>query len=433
MTLPANHPLRMELNDEVHARPPQAMTAPARISYLALISPRENAERERDHVRALCRQMGVPAPEEIGNHFTADFGAFRLKWERHTEFARYKIIAEGGDGDAFTSPAIALLPDEWTSGLSGSLLMATNIALLQYPETLDYDRISAAHFSGNNLVGSAVAGGSAVALTDYRIGEDGFGRLIIFNRDMTPRQTGRMLQRLVEIDTYRMMALLAFPIARELSPFLARSERELAGIMALMMKGDARDDPALLDRLVQLEAAIEGRYSDDHYRFSAAEAYYDLVQRRIAELREVRLHGLQMFQEFMERRLAPAMSTCRTVSAGIEALSERVERSTQLLSTRVGMVREMQNQTLLETMARRAKLQLRLQQTVEGLSVAAISYYVVGLVGYTAKALKAAGLPLNPDLAMGIAVPVVILLAAFGIRNIRKRLSLDGGGRKTEK
>lgn len=159
---------------------------------------------------------------------------------------------------------------------------------------------------------------------------------------------------------------------------------------------------------------------------SAAAAYYELVKRRIDELREQRLQDLQTVREFMERRLAPAMNTCKNVSESIEALSERVARSTNLLSTRVGMVRERQNQKLLEGMARRARLQLRLQQTVEGLSVAAISYYVVGLVGYAAKALKSGGLALEPDLAMGIAVPVVVALTALGMRRVRKRLQEDG-------
>jgi uncharacterized membrane-anchored protein len=258
-----------------------------------------------------------------------------------------------------------------------------------------------------------------------RIQADGSSRLLIYDEHLTQRQAGRMVQRLVEIDTYRMMALLALPLSRALNPFLAASESELAEITTLMQDGP-REDPQLLERLTRLQAAIESRYADHRYRFSAAAAYYALVQRRIGELREERLQGLQTFAEFMERRLAPAMSTCATVSGTIDALSERIARSTNLLATRVGMARERQNQRLLEGMARRAKLQLRLQQTVEGLSVAAISYYVVGLVGYAAKAAKASGVPIDPDLAIGVAVPLVVLLAALGIRQIRRHLKDDG-------
>ncbi len=200
-------------------------------------------------------------------------------------------------------------------------------------------------------------------------------------------------------------------------------EQELAEItQALAAPGD-KDEQGLLERLTQLDAKIENRGSATYYRFSAAEAYYDLVQRRIADLREERVEGLQTFQALIERRLAPAMSTCRSIAARQQALSDRVAHTTQLLSTRVDLTREQQNQAVLESMNRRAGLQLRLQSTVEGLSVAAITYYLTGLVGYAAKALKSAGVPINVDIAIGASIPVIALLAAFGIHHIRKSVT----------
>lgn len=425
MTLPADHPLRRELHDEVHARPTVPLQVPARLSFLALLSGPENVVAERARLADLCARFGKPAPEATASHHLVDLGPVRLKWERHTEFTRYLAIADGDPADPFGAPPVTLLPADWVAALPGQLLVSTHIALLPHAGRLDFGAISERHFGGHTLIGSRVGQGAAHALTDLRIQEDGSSRLLIYDDHLTQRQAGRTVQRLVEIDTYRMMALLALPVARALNPFLAASERELAEITTLMQDGP-REDPQLLERLTRLQSAIESRYADHRYRFSAAAAYYALVQRRIEELREERLPGLQTVREFMERRLAPAMSTCATVSSTIDALSERVARSTSLLSTRVGIVREQQNQRLLEGMARRAKLQLRLQQTVEGLSVAAISYYVVGLVGYAAKALKAGGAPVDPDLAVGLAVPVVVLLAALGIRQIRRHLKDDG-------
>ena len=237
---------------------------------------------------------------------------------------------------------------------------------------------------------------------------------------MTPRQAGRYVQRLLEIDTYRMVALLALPLARELSPYLAASERELAEITTLMAQEGERDEPSLLDRLTRLEAEIESRYSDTHYRFAAAAAYYGIVRRRIDELREERLEGLQTFREFTERRLAPAMNTCTAVAQRQESLSKRVARATQLLSTRVDVARERQNQDMLASLNRRAKIQLRLQETVEGLSIAAITYYIVGLVGFAAKAIQEAGAPINPTIVVGASIPVVIVIIAFGVRRLRR-------------
>jgi uncharacterized membrane-anchored protein len=432
MSLPPDHALRRELNDEVHARPPLEMETPAKISYFVLLSEAGNRAAEQNHLRQLFERMDRPAPAISGGHLTADFGNFRMKWERHTEFTRYTIVAGGDAGNPWTEPAIGLLPSDWTAGLKGTTLVATNVVLLPPPASISYAEISSRYFSGNPLTGSTVGDGAAIAITDFHIAGDGFGRLLFFNNGMSPTQTGRMVQRLLEIDTYRMMALLAFPIARELSPFLARREAELAEITAEMTAGKMSDDQILLDRLIQLEAAIKARYDNHHYRFRAAEAYAELVNARIADLREQRLAGFQPLGQFMERRLTPAMSTCRSVSRGIEALSRRVGRSTQLLSTRVGIVREHQNQKLLEGMARRAKLQLRLQQTVEGLSVAAISYYVVGLIGYAAKAIEKTGLPVSPEAAMGISLPFVIFFAAFGLRSIRKRISQGSADTKNK-
>jgi uncharacterized membrane-anchored protein len=217
------------------------------------------------------------------------------------------------------------------------------------------------------------------------------------------------------------MALLALPIARRLAPQLLAMERALAALTEHIGRNDGTDEKLLGD-LTRLAADVERSLAASQYRFGASRAYHDLVRARIAELRERRLPGIQTIDEFMTRRLAPAMATCASVSQRLRDLSERVAQASGLLSTRVEIAREQQNQALLASMDRRARLQLRLQQTVEGLSVAAVSYYVVGLVGYGAKALKAGGLSVDPDLAVGAAIPVVVLLVAWAVRRVRHRL-----------
>jgi uncharacterized membrane-anchored protein len=220
-----------------------------------------------------------------------------------------------------------------------------------------------------------------------------------------------------------MLALLALPLAQELTPFLAECEQELVQITSSMVNVGIAGEPALLERLMRLEAAIESQESKSHYRFSAAAAYYGLVQRRIGELREQRIEGLQTFQEFMERRLAPAMSTCVATATRLNAISSRAGSVTRLLSTKVNIALEQQNQAVLASMNRRAKLQLRLQQTVEGLSVAAITYYIVGLVGYASKGVKAAGVHLDTDLVIGASIPIVAAVVAFGLYRFHASIS----------
>ena len=422
IALPQNHPARIELNDELHARPPESMVPPCAISFLALCVNDAGKAEAWAHLCDLAKRFNVAPPAEGASHFSAPFGPFRLKWERHTEYVRYKFIVEGNF--SFAEPAIGKVPKDWLEGLPGQTLAARNVLFLTGERAApDFDKISEQHFGGNAFAGAFVAGGNARAYTDFRVHPDGFGRLLVENLSLTPRQAGRTIQRMVEIDTYRMLALLALPLARELAPFLAGCEQELVQITSSMANIGSEGEPALLERLMKLEAAIESQDSRSHYRFSAAAAYYELVQRRISELREQRIEGLQLFQEFMERRLAPAMATCIATAARIDAISSRAGSVTRLLSTKVNITLEQQNQAVLASLNRRTELQFRLQQTVEGLSVAAITYYIAGLVGYAAKAVKAEGVHLDPDMVIGGSIPIIAALVAYGTHRLRASVS----------
>ncbi len=424
MRLPPDHPLRAELNDEVHARPPELLVAPVRVSYLALLLTGPEREEEMRRLADLAGRLGTAPPAADANHFSGDLGGFRLRWERHTEFSRYMFIVDGVGPEPFAETAVDRVPEDFTAGLPGEVIAAIHAeVLVGRPGPLDLAALSRRCFAGHVLIGSEIGETPTTALTDFRIHPGGFSRFLIEGRDLSGQEAGRLVQRLLEIDTYKTLALLAFPLSRALAPFLGRSERELAAITTSLAEGRDADEANLLERLTQLEAEIESRGADNHFRFSAAAAYYELVQRRIAELRETRIPGLQTFGEFIERRLAPAMNTCTAASARQEALSGRVARATQLLSTRVDVTRTQQNQDILRSMNRRAHLQLRLQETVEGLSVAAVTYYIVGLVSYAVKGLKPLGLDLNPEIAMAASIPVVLLLAALRIRHLRKSVT----------
>jgi uncharacterized membrane-anchored protein len=277
------------------------------------------------------------------------------------------------------------------------------------------------HFDGKTIVGAEIGDGAGFAFTDFQIRSDGYVRFLVVDRSLVPRQAGRMLQRLFEIESYRVMALLALPLARAYAPRILAVERSLASLAEQIAKSDGGDE-ALLGKLTTLAADVESSLVASQYRFSASRAYYDLVRSRIAELQERPLPGIQTIDEFMTRRLAPAMATCFSVSQRLRDLSERVAQASGLLSTRVEIAREKQNQALLASMDRRARLQLRLQQTVEGLSVAAITYYVAGLVGYVTKGLKASGLGIDPEISIALAIPAVLILVTVALRRTRRKL-----------
>ncbi len=415
------HALRHALADEVHARPSQALDTPSRATYLAVLLDPAQRSTELEHIKELCSRFQVEPPDAATTHFSAQLDRLTMTWERHGEFSGYTFTIPGLSPTPYSEPPALLLPEGWVATLPGRVIVAAHAKLVE-AKTVKIDaRFLAAHFGDNLAVGSDVGAGAGAVYSDFRIHGDGFSRFLLVDVGFTPRQAGRMMQRLFEIETYRMMALLALPVAREQGAKLPAIEAALATITA-DIAAHRHNDEALLDGVTKLAADVEQGLASTQYRFSACRAYGELVQTRIAELREQRLPGIQPMGEFMTRRFLPAVATCSSVSNRLQGLSERVSRASSLLSTRVDIAREQQNQALLVSMDRRAKLQLRLQQTVEGLSVVAIVYYAASLVALAAKALKTSGLPVEPDLAVGLSIPVLAAIVFWATRRARRRV-----------
>lgn len=176
-----------------------------------------------------------------------------------------------------------------------------------------------------------------------------------------------------------------------------------------------------LDALLKISAELENLSAQVAFRFGATGAYEAIVNQRIQVLREERFTGRQTFGEFMMRRYDPAMRTVKASERRLSAMADRAMRAGNLLRTRVDVERSAQNQTLLESMNARADLQLRLQKTVEGLSVVAISYYAVSLAGYLMSPLASPLATSANSLKAAVTLPVV-LLVWWAIRRIRKRI-----------
>lgn len=426
--MPRSHPLRRELNDEAHQRPFTPVPCPSRLTSLAILV--NNREQARSNLADLAHRLGLPAPTPKSNQYRGQVGDITLRWALHTEFARYTVIVDGPSphaGNPFAEPALTRVPCEWLHQLPGEVLVAMHAVVMPMGHaTPDADRLSEVWFEGNDLIGATIGEGNGLALTDLRLHPDSFftegaSRLLLLNKDMSANQTGRMLQRLFEIETYRMLALLALPLAKQQIGELSHKEERLNAITSAMRRGE-EPDASLLAQITQLAGEMEAAISTSHYRYSASRAYYALVERRITELRESRYAGLQPFREFMERRLEPAMETCATAARRQEMLSQRLQRATSLLRTRVEVMHEAQNQALLASMNKRAALQLRLQETVEGLSVAVITYYLTGLTSYGAKALSHLGINIDPELVAGTAIIPIAIVVWAGMQAMRRRL-----------
>ncbi len=424
MTNIQEHPLRESLDQEAHARPPTPISAPARISHIGAITGEQAASADHAHLVRLCGHFKATPPPADSTHATLDLGPFRLKWERHTEFSSYTFICEGASEIPFKEPAVTAVPHDWLSALPGQVIAALHIEI----ETdVMPERTIEGHaglFDHNPVAGGRVLDGGAYLWTDFRLHADRFGRMLIRTSHGSEQSIGRLVQRIAELETYRAMAMLAFPLARDARPRIAQAEDELARIIPRLASMEGTDsERGTLAQLSRLAALAEAVAAETTYRFSAARAYHAIVLDRVRGLREERLAGHEPVGTFITRRLEPAMETCLNLAHRQESLSRRIARASNLLRTRVDVALEAQNRDLLDSMNKRALLQLRLQETVEGLSVVAISYYLLSLVGYLAKGAKASGLlPIDPSIVVTYAFVPVIALVWLGVRRARRAI-----------
>ena len=426
-----DHPLRRELIGEMHARPFLGFQGPAEVLHLAFKPEGRGIgvdhAAEYAHLAALLRSEGAAAPDREANHLVTEFRDLQMKWERHTEFVSYTFIRPRAQAEPFSDGPEDWLPHDWLSGAPGRVIAAAwlhaeSVETAEEAEALVTGPLRE-HFQEDSLATAWVTGRRCAVAGDFRLDPRGLTRFaMVSTSGLGARRIGRVAQRLVEIETYRAMAMLALPIAREMSAQLPALGEQLAEIIdALASDRAMAEDRKTLDRLTRLSADLERLSATSAFRFNAARAYSSIVEDRIRTLREEKIAERQSFEDFMLRRFSPAMRTCEAADARLETLSKRAERAGNLLRTRVDVSLEEQNQELLLSMNRRAELQLRLQQTVEGLSVVAISYYAVSLAGYLVAPLaKAAGLSLTLVKAL-VAVPIIAGVW-FMVRQIRNHV-----------
>lgn len=428
--IPADDSQRRVLHNEVHARPPARIRLPALVVYVAVLNEGITREMELEHLRQLPGQAHLTLDHLSGNFQRLRFDNHTLKWERHTEFTRYSIVQSLPDGALIHGDddklfAALVVDPAWLAAIPGRTVAAIMTAMV-HGDVDDLDglkQLSEPWIEGRETMASLLGIRRSCAMTDFRLRPSGFERILVISPPNTSElRVGRISQRLLELETYRLMALRGLPVAKDLGPVLTQAEAQLAEIMARMENAETSDQE-LLSTLMGLAARIERATATHMYRFSATMAYHSLVEQRIDSLRETPIPGTQTLGEFMLRRLSPAMATVQATSQRLSSLSQRVERASALLRTRVDIATETQNQMLLEKLTKGQDLQLRLQSTVEGLSIAAIAYYVVSLILYVGKAGKAAGLPLNPEMLAGALIPVVLLGVWWGTRQIHKKLT----------
>lgn len=411
-----DHPLRASLSSEMHVRRLPPVRSPARLMQVVIVNPDDRIQSERDALAALLGDGVRIAPDQ--RYLRHDLGDIHVIWERHTEFSSYLFIREGTFAELFDYAPFERIPRQWFRDLPGEVIRATQLALV----TAVDEATIASSFAEQDLVVCDVADGAARLWSDFRLHDDGFGRLLLVDQGLTPGEAALVIQRVQELGNYRNLTLLGLPVAQRLAPRLGELETRLATVTSAVSAGASSDDD-LLQELSGLSAELAHLINETRYRMSASRAYAQITSERLHSLRIGRVKGRQALDDFTDRRLLPAVRTCVSFDDRLEDLSRRVAWTSGLLRTRVDTQLARHNRDLLASMDRRTDLQLRLQHTVEGLSVVAISYYLIGLIGYL---LPGSPVHLPHDITLAAAVPVVLVAVGLGLSRMRRRLHAAG-------
>ena len=415
------HRLRAAILGEVHARPFTPIDTPRRVLHFAFDTPAERGEADRAALVDFCARRGLTAPKPADKHhrvlFGGDGAALGAAFRIHDLHLGTAVRSARRRHDAVPSRRRRARRPDGAGARARPGAGRHRSAYPRPPKTIALERL----FDRASLAAAENSDGTALYATDFQCDPAGFVRILVLDRGLGSERAGALVQRVLELETYRTLALLGLPEAQRLAPSIGRIETRLAEVAEEMRTVESfAANHHLLGELTALAAEIEAGGAASLFRFGASRAYSEIVRLRLETIGERKVGGLPTWSSFLARRFAPAMRTCLTTEERQASLSAKLARAANLLRTRVEVALQQQNQDLLKSMDTRTHLQLRLQQTVEGLSVAAISYYVVGLFGYLAKAAHEAGLKVDPTLATALAVPPVVLVIWWLLRRMRR-------------
>ncbi|MBY5474413.1 hypothetical protein BAE36_14025 [Rhizobium leguminosarum bv. trifolii] len=394
----------LDFNAELHARPSIYFSGQSFVEHIAL-RPATPVAMSSGH-----RASGDKGPD----------GTVQTQIEVHTEFVTVTRVTKLLDAPAVW-PTANLTIDEarGLSGLKDATLICRLEILVSGAPPRDISSVLTDFAFADTA--ASIVGGGALVCSDFRVSTSNSSRAILFNTDLNAYRLGRMVRRVYEIETYRVMALLGLPEARRLGPLLADYDRKLVGLTNRHLTTPTSEHRSLLEEISILSAQVISATAETRNRFGATIAYAKIVEERIAELRESHVPGFQRYGVFVARRFKPAIRTCEATAVRLEQLSHATMHLIDLLQTRIQVEIEYQNAVQIQAMAERAATQVKIQRAVEGFSILAISYYLLSLIKLVLETSDHAGYHIDP-LVMLICVPVVIGAVCITVLRVKHAL-----------
>ena len=433
----------LSFKDELHARPYIKLSNNLRTFHFAYLIKENDEKKSWAYLDKFLNKINFQKlPKESSKYWVAEGKDLIIRYECHTEFISLTLIYPNKienekNPKLFNENFLRLLPIDFLKNFPGNHFLSSWIEML--PTKHNFKPIDVEKFFyHDNFAGSNVAEDGANVFMSFKSDRtnflgSGFRRVFIQNKNLRTRRTGRLLQRIVELETYQVLSLLCLPQVRQETSNLSNLEKQITEITKSVSKTakknlnkksiDYPDYQQDLNELSYVVAKIEEIDSSTNYRLSATAAYYKLVEQRIQDLREERLESFQTSYEFLSRRLQPAIRTTEAFSRRLESLATRAQRADNLVRTQIEMGVQIQNKNLLESMELRARAQLRLQETVESLSIVAITYYIVGLLGTLVDPINFNNFFINKTVFLALCVPIILILIWYIAKMVRKKIN----------
>lgn len=405
------HPQRKTLHNELHARPSLYFDEPANVYHLAFLTHEVPCDTL---LSSFCRD---PIDPDTVQGITQLEG-HALKWERHAEFLTLTVVVTSSDPEPGWNPPPKALMDRVAPYLQH---MINAVQIVVRADTSFNGDLSS--FGFKDPCGSCIGGGDAVVWSDFRLSEDGTNRFLFVNKRLNAYRQGRMIRRLLEIETYRMMASLSLTTAKNLSTQLNTFDRTLVNLSERNAGAETGDAKALLADIANLSAQVVSSTAKTRHRFSATQAYAQLVFERLSELRESHVGDCQRLGIFIERRFKPTVRYCAVTEQRLDQLAKSVANLGDLLQARVQVEMEEQNAEILKSLSNRADTQIKIQRAVEGLSIIAITYYLLSLLKLLYSGAHTLGLEMSPKEAMLTMSPLAISILLLILIRIKRAKS----------
>ena len=423
---------------KLHERPqiPLAdwLRAPAHVHYMAfrMADPPEQRKASREEFRSLLSAFAIePAKTVLRETFgygvkeagTGD--RLIVVWQAHTEYYNYQIWHLPGPSNPALSFGSISFPDyKFPVTPLGTEVCRLDI-LLTAESLPSRDRMRTL-FPGPMLYGSKIFDEQTSLVTSFTPDEQGRERYWVGLG--APQASASRLKDIVDaivrIETYYHLLLMQKPLFSAAIDQVYKFEQVHLKQREIISGHIAHADSQALQRWLNSltqdllkTSRIAGKL---HFELSASLPYDKIVHATLASLAERPLESYRPVSDYVLSGITGVADGYQQLLKRIETLRSGFEGIISIIRTRVDLIVEGQNLTLLQSVDKTTRSQVILQHTVEGLSVIVIAYYLAGLAGYVFKGFSEMGWLRNAHIASAVFVPIAIGLA-FVITTVSKK------------